>query len=198
MFEQVLKSRRSIRRYLTDPVQNDVLDKLLEAATWAPSAHNKQPWRFAVLQDDFQKENLANAMGTRLRFDRTNDGDDPEIIERDVAKSIKLIVGSPIVIVVCLSMSDMDVYVDEHRSNAEFLMAIQSTAMATQNLLLAAHAMGLGGCWRCAPLFCTDTVIDALKLPQNWHPQALVTLGYPDEDGKTPSRLSLSEVTKWL
>ena len=198
MFEQVLRSRRSIRRYLTDPVTDDILHKLLEAATWAPSAHNKQPWRFVVLQDDFQKENLANAMGTRLRFDRTNDGDDSEIIERDVAKSIKLIIGSPIVIVVCLSMSDMDVYVDEHRSDAELLMAVQSTAMATQNLLLAAHAMGLGACWRCAPLFCTDTVIDALKLPSNWHPQALVTLGYPGEDGKTPSRLSLSEVTKWL
>ncbi|HJO91468.1 MAG TPA: nitroreductase family protein, partial [Anaerolineales bacterium] len=130
MIENVLKSRRSIRRYLTDSVKDDVLHKLLEAATWAPSAHNKQPWRFAVLQDAFQKENLAHAMGNKLRFDRTNDGDDPEIIERDVAKSLKLIEGSPIVIVVCLSMSDMDVYVDEHRSNAEFLMAVQSTAMA--------------------------------------------------------------------
>ena len=70
--------------------------------------------------------------------------------------------------------------------------------MAVQNLLLAAHAMGLGACWRCAPLFCGETVIDTLKLPQHWHPQALVTLGYPDEDGKTPSRLSLSEVSKWL
>ena len=48
-------------------------------AIWAPSAHNKQPWRFAVLQDACQKENLANAMGNKLRFDRTNDGDDPEI-----------------------------------------------------------------------------------------------------------------------
>ena len=199
MFERVLKSRRSIRRYLTDTVQDDVLHKLLEAAIWAPSAHNKQPWRFAVLQDACQKENLANAMGNKLRFDRTNDGDDTEIIERDVSKSRKLIEGSPIVIVVCLSMSDMDVYIDEHRSNAEFLMAVQSTAMAVQNLLLAAHAIGLGACWRCAPLFCAETVIDTLKLPQNWHPQALVTLGYPDEDGKTTSsRLSLSEVTKWL
>ena len=198
MFERVLKSRRSIRRYLTDPVQDDALHKLLEAATWAPSAHNKQPWRFAVLQDTCQKENLANAMGDKLRFDRTNDGDDPEIIERDVSKSRKLIEGSPIVIVVCLSMSDMDVYVDEHRSNAELIMAVQSTAMAVQNLLLSAHEMGLGACWRCAPLFCAETVIDTLKLPQNWHPQALVTLGYPDEDGKTPSRLSWQEVTKWL
>ena len=116
MFEQLLKSRRSIRRYLTDTVQDDVLHKLLEAAIWAPSAHNKQPWRFAVLQDACQKENLANAMGNKLSFDRTNDGDDPEIIERDVSKSRKLIEGSPIVIVVCLSMSDMDVYIDEHRN----------------------------------------------------------------------------------
>ena len=198
MFEQVLKSRRSIRRYLTDTVQDDVLHKLLEGATWAPSAPNKQPWRFAVLQKAFHKENLANAMGNQLRTDRTNDGDDSEIIERDVAKSIQLIVGSPIVIVVCLSMSDMDVYVDEHRSNAELIMAVQSTAMAVQNLLLSAHEMGLGACWRCAPLFCAKTVIDTLKLPQSWRPQALVTLGYPDEDGKTPSRLSWQEVTKWL
>ena len=198
MFEQILKSRRSIRRYLTDSVENDLLHTLLEAAIWAPSAHNRQPWRFAVLQDACQKENLANAMGARLRVDRTKDGDDPEIIERDVAKSLKLIIGSPTVIVVCLSISDMDVYLDEHRNNAELLMAVQSTAMAVQNLLLAAHAMGLGACWRCAPLFCADTVIDTLKLPQDWHPQALVTVGYPDEVGKIPSRFSLSEVTRWL
>ncbi len=57
-------------------------------------------------------------------------------------------------------------------------MAVQSTAMAGHNLLLAAHAAGLGACWLCAPLFCPDVVRDILELPADWQPQGLVTMGY--------------------
>jgi nitroreductase len=53
--------------------------------------------------------------------------------------------------------------------------------MAGQNLLLATHDAGLGGCWMCAPLFCPDVVRGALDLPADWQPQALITLGYPAE-----------------
>jgi coenzyme F420-0:L-glutamate ligase/coenzyme F420-1:gamma-L-glutamate ligase len=53
--------------------------------------------------------------------------------------------------------------------------------MAGQNILLAAHDAGLGGCWMCAPLFCADVVRDALDLPGDWQPQALLTIGYPAE-----------------
>ena len=60
-------------------------------------------------------------------------------------------------------------------------MAVQSVALACQNLLLAAHAHGLGGCWMCAPLFAPDIVRSALALPESWQPQALITLGYPAE-----------------
>ena len=67
-------------------------------------------------------------------------------------------------IVVCVDPSEMDTYADQRRRDAEHLMAIQSTAMATQNLLLAAHAEGLGACIMCAPLFCGDSVVSVLEL----------------------------------
>ena len=132
----LLKSRRSIRRYLAEPIPQQTILRLLEAATWAPSAHNRQPWRFAVLVQSADIERLAVAMGARLRADRTADGDDPADIERDVARSYARLTGAPVVIVVCLSMADMDHYPDPRRTRNEWIMAAQSTSMAAQNLLL--------------------------------------------------------------
>ena len=76
-------------------------------------------------------------------------------------------------------------------------MAVQSVAMAVQNLLLAAHAEGLGACWMCAPLFCPDSVRAALGLAENWEAQALITLGFPANEGKPASRKPLSEAAAW-
>ncbi len=80
----VIRLRRSIRRYQPTPVPRAVLDELLEAARWAPSAHNRQPWRMAVIQASATKEVLASAMGERLRVDLARDGAPPEVIPRAV------------------------------------------------------------------------------------------------------------------
>jgi len=154
---------------------------LLEAAIWAPSAHNREPWRFAVVERQSQKEFLAREMGARLRSDLRADGVPEAAIEQDAARSYDRITSAPVLVALCLSMADMDTYPDEKRSRAEHLMAVQSVAMAGQNLLLAAHEAGLGACWMCAPLFCPDVVQSALDLPPDWQPQALLTLGYPAE-----------------
>jgi coenzyme F420-0:L-glutamate ligase / coenzyme F420-1:gamma-L-glutamate ligase len=177
----LIKSRRSIRRYASQAVPPELLRRLLEAATWAPSAHNRQPWRFAVLTKSAAREQLAEAMGARLRADRTADGDDPQAIERDVARSYARLTDAPVIIVVCLSMVDMDSYPDPRRSHNEWLMAAQSTAMAAQNLLLLAHAEGLAACWVCAPLFVPGLVRETLNLPVDWQPQGLITLGWAAE-----------------
>ncbi len=173
--------RRSIRRYRKDAVPRPVIEALLNAAIWAPSAHNRQPWRFAVVETQTQKEILAAAMGARLRRDLAADGVPPEAIEADASRSYSRITSAPVLIALCLSMVDMDVYKDEGRNQNEYLMAAQSTAMAGQNILLAAYEAGLGACWMCAPLFCPDVVRDALGLPDDWMPQALLTVGYPAE-----------------
>ena len=177
----LIKNRRSVRRYLAEPIPQETILRLLEAATWAPSAHNRQPWRFAVLTQPADKVRLAEAMGVRLRADRTADGDDPADIERDVARSYARLTGAPVLIVVCLSMADMDHYPDPHRARHEWVMAAQSTAMAAQNLLLLAHAESLAACWVCAPLFVPELVRETLALPPDWEPQGVITLGYAAE-----------------
>ena len=119
-----IDQRRSIRSYLPIPIDNSVIERILLAATQAPSAHNRQPWRFAVLGDRASKVKLAIAMGQRLRGDRTADGDDPQVIEDDVARSYARITEAPVVIVVCLDIRDMDRYPDDQRNTAEYLMEI--------------------------------------------------------------------------
>ncbi len=194
----LIRSRRSIRRYRLDTIPYDTIDQLLEAATWAPSAHNRQPWRFAVVTAPEVKQRLASAMGDRLRADRTRDGDPSDAIERDVRRSHDRIVNAPVVIIACLSMRDMDRYPDERRASAEQTMAVQSVAMAVQNLLLAAHASGLGACWMCAPLFCPEAVYQALSLPADWDAQALITIGVPADEGKPRSREAVPSRTLYL
>lgn len=189
--------RRSIRRYRPAAIRGSVVKRMLAAATHAPSAHNRQPWRFAVLDDDASKDRLAAAMGERLRKDRMADGDGAAAIDADVTRSRARICGSPLVIVVSVDLRDMDNYPDERRSEAEYLMAVQSTAMAAQNLLLAAQAEGLGACVMCAPLFCPDTVTAALSLPCEWRPQMLVTIGAPARRGKKRPRLPLDDIIVW-
>jgi coenzyme F420-0:L-glutamate ligase / coenzyme F420-1:gamma-L-glutamate ligase len=192
-----IDQRRSIRRYLSGPIDELVIERILVAATQAPSAHNRQPWRFVVLDDRAGKVKLATAMGQRLRRDRTADGDDPQAIEDDVAQSYARITEAPVVIVVCLDNRDMDRYPDDQRNTAEYLMAVQSTAMAVQNLLLAAHGEGLGACVMCAPLFCPGSVSDGLGLPSEWKAQMLVTIGTPANAGRTRPRLPLATVVRW-
>lgn len=176
---EAIVSRRSLRRYTADPVPNELLETLLTAATWSPSAHNRQPWRFVVVREAVNKAALASAMGRKLREDLTRDGVDEAVIAADVARSYERLTHAPVLLLFCLTMQDMDVYADAARQHNEYLMAVQSVAMAGQNLLLAAHAHGLGACWVCAPLFCPQVVRDALALPQDWQAQGLITLGYP-------------------
>src|SRR3954468_9595898 len=103
----VIGRRRSVRRYLPGGIEREVIDRMLLAATQAPSAHNRQPWRFAVLNEASAKETLAAAMGQRLRQDRTADGADPQGIAADVARSYARLTQAPAAIVICVDMRDM-------------------------------------------------------------------------------------------
>jgi F420 biosynthesis protein FbiB-like protein len=192
-FQRLNMERRSVRRYTSQPVPADMIERLLTAAVWAPSAHNRQPWRFVVMTHDDAKARLAHAMSSQLRADRLADGDPPAAVEADAARSQARVSSAPVAVLACLTLADMDTYPDARRAQAEYLMAVQSVALALQNLLLAAQAEGLGACWMCAPLFCPEAVAAALDLPVDWQPQALVTLGYPGSAGKPSQRRPLVE-----
>ncbi len=133
----------------------------------------------------------------RLRADRTRDGDPSAAIEADVARSRARLTEAPALILIYISMAEMDQYPDENRRRTEHFRAKQDTARAAQNLLLAAHAAGLGTCCMCAPLSCADTVSNALALAGDCEPQALVSLGYPADTGKPFRRFPLAVLVRY-
>jgi F420 biosynthesis protein FbiB-like protein len=194
----LIHSRRSVRRFLPKPVPGKLLERVLEAATWAPSSHNRQPWRFVVLESHEARTRLADQMGADFRRDLLADRMAVDEVESLVSRSRQRILEAPVAIVLCMDPSVGDVYPDPERQQAEYLMGVQSVAMAGQNLLLAAHAEGLGGVWICAPLFVPHTVRRALNLPEVWQPQGLLLLGYPAKIPDPRLRRPLSEVTLYL
>ncbi len=176
---KLIQRRRSLRRYRSQPVPREWVGQILESASWAPSAHNRQPWRFVIIDSAATKELLATSMGSRLRRDLSADKLPQAMIDKDVSRSYHRITSAPLIIVVCMTLADMDVYADDRRNSHERTMAVQSAAMAGQNMMLMAASLGLGACWMCAPLFCPDLVQQVLDLPPDWVAQGMVTMGFP-------------------
>lgn len=182
LFWGAIRGRRSLRRYAAQPVPAELVERLLEAAHWAPSAHNRQPWRFVLLHDLATRRRLAEAMAANWQADLLADGVDPALVSRRAAISIERISTAPLAILPCLDLDSLDRYSDPQRQQREWQMGVQSVALACQNLLLAAHHHGLAACWMCAPIFCPELVQAILDLPALLEPQALLTIGYPPDD----------------
>jgi len=192
---QLVKSRRSIRKFKSTRVSRDVIRAIMGLARWTPSAHNAQPWRLIVIDNKEVKRKLAIEMGKTWLSDMLKDGVPRDKAERMVTlESWKRITKSPIVVIACLTMGDMHKYPDPRRRKAEYLMGVQSVAAYIQTLLLLAHYHGLGACWICAPLFCQDTVKKALRLPKEFEPQAMIIMGYADEKPGPPPRKPLNGI----
>jgi F420 biosynthesis protein FbiB-like protein len=172
-----LRTRRSIRRFKTDPVPAPVIERILQTATYAPSAHNLQPWRFAVVANLSAKKRLGEALTAKMRADMTAAGAPESEIASRVERSLRRLDGAPVVILLC-----RDVTAVRNDEREEVTMAIQSVAACGLQLLLATHAEGLGGNWICWPLYAQEAACDALKLPETWEPQGMFFLGYADEE----------------
>jgi coenzyme F420-0:L-glutamate ligase/coenzyme F420-1:gamma-L-glutamate ligase len=189
-----LKERRSVRKYKAASINRKQLDRIIEGGIWAPSAHSAQPWRFVIIKSRQDKQRLAEAMGAVFQRDLEQDGGSQKEVKEIVAASIDRFSTAPVLLLTCLTMENMDVYPDDRRRQVEFLLGVQSVSAATQNILLAIHAEGLGGCWCCAPLFCQDVVRDILGLPEEFIPQALITIGVPAETPEPPQRKPVEDI----
>ena len=196
-FHDFIRSRQSVRRFEHRPIAPDVLERILQTGTQAPSAHNRQPWRFAVLNRESSKIRLAAEMGAEFRRDLEQDGLDASAVQAQVKRSRDRILGAPIIIILSLSMEEMDSYPDPDRQSLEYQIAAQSVALAGGNMLLGAHAEHLAGVWVCAPLFAPDAVRRALELPQDWIPQGMLFIGHPATSPPPRKRKPVSEVT-WM
>ena len=164
---KAIKNRRSIRAFTDEPVTDEEIEKLIDAARWAPSAGNIQPWEFIIVRDPQVKHGLCEA-----------------------ALNQTFIEEAPVVIVVCANPMQSS---KGYGSRGINLYCIQDTAAATQNILLAAHAMGLATCWVGA--FSEEEAKRVLGVPDGLRPIAIVPVGHPAEKPRVRPRRQLSEIT---
>jgi len=166
----LFRDRFSCRTFAPDQIPRAQVEELLDAARWAPTGGNLQPWRFVVVTGAARKTDLAAAALDQV-----------------------FIATAPVVIVVCaLPHQSGRTYGDRGRE----LYAVQDTAAATQNLLLAATATGLAACWVGA--FDEERVRLILGLQRSWRPVALVPVGLPAEVPSRRSRRPLADIVVWL
>ncbi|MGD0202777.1 MAG: nitroreductase family protein [Candidatus Bathyarchaeia archaeon] len=163
---EIIKNRRSIRVFKKQAVTQDIIEKLLEAARWAPSAGNVQPWTFVVVSSQKMKRNLSMA-----------------------AFGQKDLEEASVVFVVC---ADEKLAEQSYAERGKSLFCIQDTAAAIQNILLTAYSLGLGSCWIGA--FKEDEIRKAIKAPKEMRPIALIPVGYPNEAPAARSRRPVSEI----
>ena len=186
-----LRSRRSVRRFLPEPVPPTVVQRILETAIYAPSAHNLQPWQFVLLQEAEPKRRLAAALTGQMEIDMRARGADEEAIAARVARSRRRLDEAPLVVLL-----NLDTTIRRDPDDAwEHHMLVQSVAMVGLQILLAAHAEGLGGVWVCWPLYAQEATRAALDLPPTWEPQGMLFLGYPAETPAPPPRRALAPLT---
>ncbi|HAY85131.1 MAG TPA: nitroreductase [Chloroflexi bacterium] len=197
-FWKVVDNRRSVRRFKDKPVDRSLLERVIQTGTRAPNAHNRQSWRFVVLTGKQDMECLAEEMGIDYRKALLESGFSPADAQERVEKRRQRLTGAPAVVVLCVDTADLNLYKSKDRSEGEYLMAVQSAALAGGHMLLAAQALGLAGVWMCAPLFTPKRVRSAFELPETWHAQGLLLLGYAAEAPEFRLRKPLSEVTRWV
>ncbi len=196
-----LSGRRSIRSFQERPIAREDLERILEAATWAPSADNLQPWRFAVLQGQ-SKTGLAALLH---RFvDEMRPGVNPILwVHRTgLRRSAGIIAGSAATITAWATFRPDDARLrlvarGDLTPNFAWTMVVQSVAAAVENLLLAAHALGLGAVWLGYPNLVAPTIKSWLG--ESGELQATIALGYP---AKNPSprrhHKAVSDVVRWM
>ena len=162
----LIKSRRSVRRYLPDPVPQEVLDQVLEAGRWAPSANNQQPWAFIVIQDEQVRREVARHAAYYLARQARVD-------------------EAPLLIVMCGHV--------RRRVHREYLRG--DVGMAGMQMMLQAHALGLGSCW--VDGLDREAIAKVLQIPDSLEIAGVLTLGYPNEIPAQTTRKPLFEIVHY-
>jgi nitroreductase len=166
---EAIIQRRSIRQFTEQDIPEETVERLINAARWAPSAGNIQPWDFVIVKKAETKTRLANAAL------------DQQSIEQ-----------APIVIVVC---ANEVLSAQRYGDRGKALFCLQDTAAAIQNILLFAYSIGLGTCWIGA--FTEEQVREIIKVPEGSRPIAIVAVGHPGETPQPRRRKPTSEITHY-
>lgn len=190
LFEAIY-NRRSIRHYQADQIDDDTVNKVLEAGRWAPSWSNTQCWRFVVVRDSDIKARLGQSLTKVMRHDSLDDN--------PASKTFGIV---PVIIVVCAEMNVSGCRPGDPGSRqfvtdkGDWFMF--DIALAVQNMVLAAHGLGLGTVIIGA--FDAAMAEDILEIPPGYRVVTMLPLGIPAREGRAPPRKELGEITsldKW-
>ncbi len=180
-----IRERRSIRNFRGADIPEEAVDALIEALRWAPSAGNLQSRKFYFVFNDDRKRKLAASAGN------------PDIVAR-MKKLVKNILNrnfvssAPLVVVACIDRRIATRYGDRGVN----LYAIQDVAASVMNMMLTAHELGLGTVWVGA--FDENAVAEAMDLPGNLRPVALIPTGYPASVPTPTPRMSKEETVEFV
>ena len=204
---ELMKSRRSIRRFKSERPGREVIEQLIEAAVTAPSASNKQPWRFLIVTNESIQRRLGESI--RAAVDRVASHVEPSFEEafRAYGDYFTRFENAPVLIVpLCRPMNLLTRMVDEKLApsdraailNMEERSGVVSTSLAFQNILLRAHELGLGASGMTGPLIAGDDLREILSVPDSWEIVAFIPVGFPDEQPDPQPRKPIDAVVKWL
>ena len=207
MILELMRSRRSIRRFQPEPPPRALLEQILEAAVTAPSASNRQPWRFFVVEQRACIDRMADAV--REAVARVAAHVEPESAGafREYGDYFTRFEQAPAVIAPLFRVSPVLARLvgpglgaaDRARiDRMEQTSSVISASLAVQNMLLMAHALGLGASAMTGPLLADDRLREILGAPEGWELLALIPVGYADEDPDAPERKPPARVVRWI
>lgn len=194
--QEALLNRRSIRKYLKDSVSTELIEKIMTAAVWAPSGSNTQPWRFYVATGA-KRDALVQAMIDATGKDAPSVEAYEEMVERIEEKAKKMLgkndrenlglrqMGEEVMTFArfgSIRFYQAPVAIIVAKPEQVAGSALQSIGAAVENLLIAAHAEGLGTCWLGMPLMFKEKIIEVLGIPDDNVLVTSISLGYPDVD----------------
>lgn len=204
---EILRGRRSVRRYKLDAVPRAELEAILEAAVLAPSASNKQPWRFLVVETRATIDALARAVRSATEEALTRAPESSKDALRAYGDYFTRFEEAPTVIVpICRALhvlstlirSDSADALDDAAVRMESQSGVIGASLALGNMLLMAHALGLGASAMTGPLIAEPRLREILEVPTGWTILAFMPVGIPDEERPPTDRKPAERVTRWL
>ena len=196
---ETIRGRRSVRKFRPEPVPLDVLRRIVEAGTWAPSAGNRQSWEFTVVTSGGVKAEMAAIV--RQCWQAVLDGAEARIVAeeiQDYSRNFDWFAAAPALIVVSAKRPEAFLTQLLDAAAPDVAGTKTSAAMAAENLMLAAHALGLGACCLTGPLAAQDELRKRLGLGSRQALVCVVALGYPAEQPAAPARKPLSDVMRLI
>lgn len=194
--DKTIRQRRSVRRFKATPVPKDLVRRIIESGTWAPSAGNRQQWEFTVVISEKVRRQMAEAVRDRWTSILASAAVSVVGEIKEYSGNFDWFSTAPVVIAV--SARGPDAFLSHLLGDNAVDVAGTKTsaAMAAQNLMLAAHSLGLGTCCLTGPLAAQEELKRAVGLGKRQTIVCLVALGYPAEDPAEKPRKPLDEVMR--